>query len=295
MEYQLTITPPGQPTEHRNVTGTTPTDLAQAVHRHARGLLGGQIDIHLDGLTGTAHRNHAHAADLTLTPTPPAPETPGPAHGDGIRGGWTLTDLDRLAKTVVSNNRTWWPAGDRNDQYTAAWHGIVEHLYTADEPPARRDLLEAGRNALADDVRDTMRHRGMRRDTSNNGARYAMYWDWAGRATPGPESGIVERAALDQILSALTARQREAFAALAAAGDYPEAARVLGIADQTFRSLLGRARGAFRELWHEGEEPSAHWGCDRRAGSVRGTVGKGDSAVTNLRRRQRAARKKAAA
>ncbi|MFF7476615.1 hypothetical protein [Streptomyces sp. NPDC008092] len=93
----------------------------------------------------------------------------------------------------------------------------------------------------------------------------------------------------------MTPRQREAFAALAAAGDYPEAARVLGIADQTFRSLLGRARGAFRELWHEGEIPSAHWGCDRRAGATRGTVGKGESAVANLRRRQRAAARKQAA
>jgi DNA-directed RNA polymerase specialized sigma24 family protein len=213
---------------------------------------------------------------------------------DALRGGWTLRDIDRLAKAVVSNNRTWWPAGDRDDLYAAAWHGIVERLYSADEEPTRIDLMEAGRTALHDDVRDIMRHRGARRDSSNNGQKYAMYWEWAGRTTPSPEQGIVERLALEQILAALTARQREAFSALAATGDYPEAALLLDIADQTYRSLLGRARGAFRGLWHEGEEPSAHWGCDRRAGSVRGTTGKGESAVYNLRRRKRTAAKKAA-
>ncbi|MEU7061893.1 sigma factor-like helix-turn-helix DNA-binding protein [Streptomyces sp. NPDC046197] len=155
--------------------------------------------------------------------------------------------------------------------------------------------MEAGRRALAEDVKTTMRHHGARTDTRNNGARYAMYWEWAGRAVSSPEPGIVERVALEQILAALTPRQREAFAALAATGDHPDAARLLDIEDQTFRSLIGRARTAFRGWWHEGEQPSRHWGCDRRAGPVRGTVGKGESAVANLCRRQRAASKKAAA
>ncbi|MFE2965544.1 sigma factor-like helix-turn-helix DNA-binding protein [Streptomyces sp. NPDC059340] len=213
-----------------------------------------------------------------------------------VAHGYTMRDLDTFARSVVSNNRTWWPAGDRDDLYAAAWHGIVERLYSTDDRPSRIDLLEAGRAALTEDVKATIRHHGARRDGTNNGQRYAMYWDWAGRATPSHETGLVEREALGQILDALTARQREAFTALAATGDYAEAALLLGIADQTFRSLLGRARDSFRGLWHEGEAPSRHWGCDRRAGSVRGTVGKGESAVYNLRRRQRvAARKEAAA
>jgi DNA-directed RNA polymerase specialized sigma24 family protein len=212
-----------------------------------------------------------------------------------VAHGYTMRDLDAFARSVVINNRTWWPAGDRDDLYAAAWHGIVEHLCSVEEAPARRELLEAGRQALSADVKATMRHHGARRDTSNNGARYAMYWDWAGRATPSPESGLVERLALTQILGALSVRQQEAFAALAASGDYADAARLLGVKDQTFRSLLGRGRDGFRELWHEGETPSAHWGCDRRAGSVRGTTGKGESAVYNLRRRQRNAGKRAAA
>lgn len=48
-------------------------------------------------------------------------------------------------------------------------------------------------------------------------------------------------------------------------------------------------------LWHQWETPSAHWGCDRRAGAVRGTVGKGESAVYNLRRRNRNQEKREAA
>lgn len=207
---------------------------------------------------------------------------------DGIRWGWTLADLDRLARTVVSNNRAWWPAGDREDLYAAAWHGIVEHLCSAEEKPRRVDLLEAGRQALSEDVKATMRHHGARRDGTNNGLKHAMYWEWAGRATPSPEAGLVERLALAQILEALSPRQREALAALAASGDYAGAARLLGIKDQTFRSLLGRGRDGFRELWHEGEAPSSHWGCDRRAGSTAGTERVGESAVANLRRRTRA-------
>lgn len=211
-----------------------------------------------------------------------------------VAHGYTMRDLDAFARSVVMNNRAWWPAGDRDDLYAAAWHGIVERLCAADEAPTRRDLLEAGRQALAADVKATMRHHGARRDTSNNGARYAMYWEWAGRAAPSPESGIVERLALAQILATLTAGQRRALETLAAAGDYDQAAQLFG-SITGLKSQLMHGRRRFRALWHEGETPSAHWGCDWRAGATRGTVGKGESAVYNLRRRQRAAEKKAAA
>lgn len=211
--------------------------------------------------------------------------TSTPDHG--IRYGWTLAALDQLARTVVSNNRHWWPAGDRDDQYAAAWHGIVEALYTADTQPSRIDLLEAGRRALADDVRAAIRHHGARRDTSNNGAKYATYWQWAGRSIPSPEAAIVERLALEQIIPALTPRQREAVDALAAAGDYEQAARLFGTTQAGLKTQLMHGRRRFRELWHEGETPSAHWGCDRRAGTRAGTVGN-STAIARIRRRPRA-------
>jgi hypothetical protein len=269
------------------IRGDTTRNLAQAVHRHARGRLGSRrVDVHLDPdtLTGAIVSHGVTVGTFALDPVEepqPVPET------GGIRGGWTLTDIDRLARAVVSNNRTWWPAGDRDDLYAAAWHGIVEHLYTADSPPRRTELMEAGRQALAQDVKATMRHHGARRDSSNNGQKYAMYWEWAGRAIPSHEAGIVERLALEQILPALTAGQRAAVEALAAAGDYETAARLVGTAQAGLKSQLMKGRRRFRELWHEGETPSGHWGCDRRAGAVRGTARKGESAVSNMRRRNR--------
>lgn len=199
---------------------------------------------------------------------------------------WTLHDLDAMARAVVSNNRTWWPAGDREDHYAAAWHGIVEHLYSATTPPTRAELMEAGRRTLATEVRDTIRHRGARRDATNNGARHAAYWDWAGRAVPSPEAAIVDRTALYQILPTLTPGQRDALIALATAGDYAAAAELLGSSEAALKSQLMHGRRRFRALWHEGETPSAHWGVDRRAGTHRGTVGQG-SAIQRIRRRAR--------
>jgi hypothetical protein len=205
---------------------------------------------------------------------------------DTIRYGWTLRTLDTLARAVVSNNRTWWPAGDREDLYSAAWHGIVEHLYTADTEPRRSELMEAGRQALARDVKDNMRHHGARRDGTNNGLKYAMYWEWAGRATPSPETGIVERLALEQILPTLTPGQLAALHALAATGDYAEAARLVG-SPTGLKSQLMHGRRRFRALWHEGEIPSKAWGCDRRAGTTADELSSGESAVSRMRRRAR--------
>lgn len=279
----------GQALPPRTIPDGTPADLAAAVHHHARGHLGSRrVTIHLDqdAKSGSVVQHGSTIGDFTLTPPDEAPDPAAPEPDTGIRWGWTLDRLDVLARAVVSNNRAWWPAGDRDDLYAAAWHGIVEHLYTATEEPRRTDLMEAGRNALAADVKAAMRHRGARRDTSNNGTRYAMYWQWAGRAVPSPENRIVERLALWQILPALTPGQLAAVHALAAAGDYEEAARLFGTSPAGLKSQLMKGRRRFRALWHEGETPSAHWGVDRRAGTVAGTVGHG-TAIARIRRRAR--------
>ncbi|WP_030917440.1 hypothetical protein [Streptomyces sp. NRRL B-24720] len=271
------------------ITGATTTDLAAQVHRHARGQLGAtRVDIHLDGatLTGTIANHGAQAGTFTIEQAEIEPDNQ-PTETDGIRYGWTLHTLDALARSVVSNNRTWWPAGDRDDLYAAAWHGIVEHLYTATQAPRRNELMEAGRRALASDVRDNMRHHGTRRDTSNNGAKYALYWTWYGRATPSPENGIVERMALQQILPTLTDGQRRAVEALAATGDYRQAEQLLGTTN-SLKSQLSGGRRRFRKLWHEGEIPSKPWGCDRRAGKTAAEITQGESALNRLRRRTRA-------
>lgn len=181
-----------------------------------------------------------------------------------VRHGYTLAALDDLAGRVVRANMHWWPAGDRADQHAAAWEGIADALCAASDPPSQRDLMEAGRSALAAEVKATMRHRGQRRDATNNGANFGRYWDWHTAPAPSPETAVTERLATGQILAALTSRQRQAVAMLAARGDYLLAAQALGIRPQTYRSLLGRARKDFLALWHEGEAPSRLWGCDRR-------------------------------
>lgn len=209
-------------------------------------------------------RGRGRSGELTYYAPPEPPVTLAVPPRAGPLHGYTLADIGDLARRVVSNNRHWWPAGDRADQHDTAWHGIAERLCSAAEAPSRLDLMEAGRHALSRDVRDQMRHHGARTDGTNNGAGFARYWGWAAFSFPSPETGVTERVALTQILAALTPRQREAVTALAVQGDYVLAAQALGIRPQTFRSLLGRARKDYLALWHEGEVPSRPWGTDRR-------------------------------
>jgi hypothetical protein len=191
-------------------------------------------------------------------PADAAPQARDPMHG------YTVADLDGLATRVVRNNMHWWAAGDRHDQHAIAWEGIAEHLCTAGEPPSERDLLEAGRRAVARDVRDTMRHHGTRRDTSNDGTNFGRYWLWHAAPVPSPETAVTERLALGQVLATLTPRQQAAISALAVQGDYLAAAQMCGIKPDTFQALIGRARRAFLALWHEGETPPRRRGFDRR-------------------------------
>jgi len=178
--------------------------------------------------------------------------------------GYTLADLNGMASGVVVHNRGWWPAGDRADQVATAWEGIAEHLCAAAVRPSRGELMEAGRRALASEVRDSIRHHGARRDGTNDGSAFGRYWGWHSGPVPSPEVMVTDRLAVGQVLAGLTGRQVQAFEALALSEDYVLAAQALGVRPQSFRSLIGRAREEFYGLWHEGETPSRQYRPDRR-------------------------------
>lgn len=189
-----------------------------------------------------------------------------------IRHGYTLGDLHDIARLAV--HTVGMMGMDWHDRYDTAYSAIAEHLCAAAEPPSRRDLVRAGQLAIYAVVQDHRHHHGYYKAKTIGAAAgpgsspaFTRYWVGFTGATQSCEERVVEAMALQQILATLTARQLEALAALGALDDYRAAAASLGIVPTTFRSLLGRARGQFKALWHEGESPSRPWGTDRRVGS----------------------------
>ena len=104
-----------------SVTGATPAELAEAVHRHARPRLASRtVDVTLDPetLTGAVHVAGRQVGTFTLAEQPPPP----PPSGDPMHG-YTLADLDRLAAAVVRMDR--WHVADSSDRYDAIWHALL--------------------------------------------------------------------------------------------------------------------------------------------------------------------------
>ncbi|WP_018386409.1 helix-turn-helix transcriptional regulator [Wenjunlia vitaminophila] len=273
--YQLALTVPGQPPAIREVTGATPPDLAEAVHQHARGILGTRrVEVTLDStkLVGTVRSHHAHAGDFTLTEA--ANEEPAgqrqPMHG------YTLTDLHHLTQTVLRLDR-WHTATDVTDRYDAVWHALAEHLCTADEAPTRRALISVGIRASDRHVHGEMRHRGWSADHPGHGSHTAPGYQrfWFAAHTPSPEDGVVDRIALAQVWPLLTPRQQQALTALAAYGTYQAAAHAIGASPRTFTSIVAGARRRFYRWWHQGETaPTRPWRKDKRISAPTDSSGK---------------------
>ena len=188
-----------------------------------------------------------------------------PYYEDGARFGFTLDHLNNIAKRAVQTSLT--KASDFNWRLDAAWFGVVECLYSAQEPPSGLELVAAGRSALERAVRDEQREHGFnKRDVwagSMAAPNFQRYW-WGAQRTPSPEPYVVERMCLKQIWPRLTPRQQEAIIALAAHGDYAAAAGSLGITVGTFNVHISKARRRYAELLFEGETPRGAWGTDRR-------------------------------
>ncbi|MFD8626663.1 hypothetical protein ACFV4E_22730 [Streptomyces hygroscopicus] len=265
MDYQLTITTPGQPPTHRTIAGDTPSELAEAVHRHARGWLGStRVDVRLEPttLTGSITSHGAFAGEFVLVPV--VEVEPSPIEG-GIRGGWTLADLQRLARTAVLN-APFFSAGDRQDYYDEALSAIFMRLVSSDDEPRRSDLLHAADRAITDLVRGQRRDRGYREADEQFRIKwhpqFFRYWFH----DPGVDLSerIAERVAVHQVLDALRPDERAAVEALAACGFYDDAAESLGITVACLKQRLRMARRRFLRLWHYPEAPGPRWRQDRR-------------------------------
>lgn len=205
-----------------------------------------------------------------------------------LRHGYTIADLHTLTRLAVHTAHGGGAAASWHDRYDTAWSAIAEHLYTATEQPQRGPLVRAGQLAILaelDGHRQAYGYYRRKTDGDRHGpfsspAFRAYWWDLCG-ATPtrSPEAGIVERAALAQILPMLTPAQANAILALAIHGDYQVAADALGMKYSTFKGYVADGRRRFRAWWHEGEVPSKPWGTDRRVGSYAKRAARAEAAA----------------
>jgi hypothetical protein len=182
-----------------------------------------------------------------------------------LRHGYTLSQVSALSVVAVKRE-LWHQVADFDERLQIAWYAIVEHIYTADEPPQVRDVILAGFRAISGEVEKTRRFYGLDAKDRYAGttAGFERYWWFAGQAAPSPEGKVTERVALAQIWPRLRPLHQQVLAALAAYDDYELAAKSLGKSRKTFTTQVGQARRAFLALWHEGEAPSRPWGVDRR-------------------------------
>jgi hypothetical protein len=187
------------------------------------------------------------------------PDVPEAEHG--LRYGYTLDDLDRLARVACQTAHTM--AADVGDRYAEAYGEIAVYLYTADVWPSEPDLIRVGQAAIRDWSRATRRAHGLHADSDKGeGIPHATvaYWWAQSSVTPSPEARIVDLAAFKAIWPSLHAEGRNALETIAAFdGDYRQAAGALGLTFTQIRRHVDRAVRLFLALWHEGESPSKVW------------------------------------
>lgn len=171
--------------------------------------------------------------------------------------GYTLRDLHQMTAAALRADRSM--AMDYTDRRDVAWSAIAEALYAAPDPPQRQELIRAGWQAIYAEVRDGYRMHGYRGREWGDGyataPRFVAYWLPAA-VVPDPAERVVERAALPQLLAALTVGQRATLAAVAAfGGDRVAAAAALGSSEKALNFQLRQARSRCAALWWEGETP----------------------------------------
>ena len=178
----------------------------------------------------------------------------------GLRFGYTLEDLQRIARRAAANTRAL--AGDFHDRYEEAYSAAAEALYAAEHWPSAQDLFFAAQNILLHYANKNRNFYGRAWiDGWGYGGlasapRFAQYWAGFASTVPSHESRVVERIAVTQILPALSPRQRQVIDALAVTGgDITAAAQLLGLDYNLVTVHAAKARRAAAALWLEGETP----------------------------------------
>jgi hypothetical protein len=184
-----------------------------------------------------------------------------------IRHGYTLKDLDRLARIAAASART--GGLDSATCHGLAWSGIAEHLCTADEAPSRRDLVRAGQNAVHVELAACMHARGYQSGNTPAGPGASpRYWQyWHGPPEPNAMDRLIDHVAAIQIGELFTATEGSAVEALAIHEDYAAAADALGITYKRLAARIAAARRRFRTHWFAPDTPPQVRGHDKRRGN----------------------------
>jgi hypothetical protein len=192
-------------------------------------------------------------------------------HDVELRHGYTLNHVRSLTIWTVMHD-PYHAFADFDERLDVAWHGIIAHLYASDQPPIPPELIKAAWRAIGHHFSKDQHFRrgyshGDRDCDAPASAGFVRYWLGSGQPASGPEERATEYLALAQIWVRLRPKDRELLAAMAEHEDYAKAA-ALGKPRHTYATEIGKARKAFRELWHEGETPSRPCGSDRRASNL---------------------------
>ena len=186
--------------------------------------------------------------------------------GDEIKYGYTIGDLDAMARAAVRADRSM--VSGAHTRYGIAWSAIALALVEAPHWPRRERLVQAGWQAIYADVRGMRHALGMASRPSEPGStpmaagsRAQAYWY---RPVVAFEDGLVERLAVGPVLATLTGPEREAVVALAVHDNYLEAAQALGISYKALTQRLSAARRRFYRRWYYPEAAPPVRGTDRR-------------------------------
>jgi len=214
-----------------------------------------------------------------------------PQGSSGSTHGYTLADIDQAARSGIARSYGW-HANDAEERFAVSRLAVLEHLYAATERPPFHDLVNEAWLADHQFVVAEMREHGVNRAERGGGTTtsFERYWWAAGANIPSPESSIVERFAVRQIMPLLTPKQTEAVTAVAAFGDYKAAADALGVKASALDMRLKKARETFKQAWHSPETPRRETTRDRRVWSRTGTGPDGrrrltESEVQHIRER----------